>query len=134
MMTRSKQKAKNGARLARFAATPANRSKNPTLLETSLGIKIPACLFFTMSSPSMTPSRGWHPPGRIDAVQLAQLRAGSILLVREGSESCTFSALWGVALPARTASSCAAMAAPNNSAMEASIAHSMSATMLARGP
>src|SRR4249920_737365 len=35
--TRKRQIAKNGARLANRAATPANRSKNPTLLDTSLG-------------------------------------------------------------------------------------------------
>jgi hypothetical protein len=35
--TSSKQKAKKGARLASLAANPANLSKNPILLETSLG-------------------------------------------------------------------------------------------------
>jgi hypothetical protein len=38
--TNNKQNAKNGARLAICAVTPANRSKKPTRLETSLGIKI----------------------------------------------------------------------------------------------
>jgi len=39
MMTSGRQKAKNGARLASLADNPANLSKNPTLLETSLGPK-----------------------------------------------------------------------------------------------
>lgn len=38
MMTSSKQNAKNGARLASLAASPANLSKKPILLETSLGM------------------------------------------------------------------------------------------------
>ena len=38
--TRPKQKAKKGARLASLAASPANLSKNPTLLDTSVGMRI----------------------------------------------------------------------------------------------
>src|SRR5947209_3228969 len=38
--TSSKQNAKNGARLAITAAQPANRSKKPTRVETSLGMTI----------------------------------------------------------------------------------------------
>ena len=37
--TSSKQNAKNGARLATTADNPANRSKNPTRVETSLGMR-----------------------------------------------------------------------------------------------
>src|SRR6476646_4637886 len=38
-ITRSRQKAKKGARLASCAAKPANLSKKPILLETSLGMR-----------------------------------------------------------------------------------------------
>jgi hypothetical protein len=38
-MTSNKDNAKNGARLASVAAIPANLSKNPTLLDTSLGMR-----------------------------------------------------------------------------------------------
>ena len=54
-MTSSKQNAKNGARLASLAASPANLSKNPTLLETSLGMRRGADF-----SVMMTPSCGRH--------------------------------------------------------------------------
>jgi hypothetical protein len=51
MTTSSKQKAKNGARLASLAANPATLSKNPTLLETSLGRRV-AVGFLLMKPPS----------------------------------------------------------------------------------
>src|SRR6478736_9681990 len=38
--TSRRQKAKNGARQATCAVTPAKRSKNPTRVETSLGIRM----------------------------------------------------------------------------------------------
>src|SRR6476661_2589489 len=54
--TNSKQNAKNGARLASRAATPANLSKNPTLLETSLGMRRGAGLL-VMITPSLRPTQ-----------------------------------------------------------------------------
>src|SRR5688572_31883866 len=40
MTTSPKQKAKKGARLASLAANPAKVSKNPTLLDTSVGMRM----------------------------------------------------------------------------------------------
>ena len=51
-----------------------------------------------------------------------------------GSECSTFSSSLGAGAPARTASSCAATAAPNSTATAESSAHSSSATMPASGP
>ncbi len=49
-----------------------------------------------------------------------------------GSECSTFSGSWGSRFPARTASSCAAVAPPNSSATAARNAHSNNATMPAK--
>ena len=51
-----------------------------------------------------------------------------------GSEWATFSTSLGAGAPARTASSCAATAAPNSTTTDESSAHSSSATMPASGP